>query len=70
MRIKSKKNKKNQDYGSKDEIENKLKFNKKKLRIKIRNQNIKGQTLNTIKIWIEGQNCKEKLNSQKNPKQK
>ena len=50
MRIKSKKNKKNQDYGSKDEIENKLKFNKKKLRIKIRNQNIKGQTLNTIKI--------------------
>jgi hypothetical protein len=49
MGIKSKKIKKNKDYGSKDEIENNF-FFLKKLRIKIRNQNIKGQTLNTIKI--------------------
>jgi hypothetical protein len=37
--------KKNQNYGSKDEIENKLKFDKK-----AKNQNIKGQTLNAIKF--------------------
>ena len=59
------KSKKNQNYGSKDEIENKLKFDKK-----AKNQNIKGQTLNAIKFWIEVQNGKEKPNSQKNPKQK
>jgi len=57
--------KKNQNYGSKDEIENKLKFDKK-----AKNQNIKGQTLNAIKFWIEVQNWKEKPNSQKNPKKK
>ena len=28
----------------------------KGLRIKIKNQNIKGKTLNIKKIWIEGQN--------------
>jgi hypothetical protein len=37
--------KKNQNYGSNDEIENKLKFDKK-----AKNQNIKGQTLNAIKF--------------------
>jgi len=43
MRTKSKKN---QDYGSNDEIKNKLKFDKR-LRIKIRNQTIEGRTLNS-----------------------
>lgn len=40
MMIKSKKNK-NQDYRSMNKIENKLKFIKE-LRIKLKNQNIKG----------------------------
>ena len=40
--------KKNKDYGSKNEIENKLKFDKR-LKIKIKNQNIEGQTLNIYK---------------------
>jgi hypothetical protein len=35
---------KNQDYGSNNKIEKKLKFDKKKkLKIKLRNQNIEGQ---------------------------
>ena len=38
--------------------------------IKIRNQNIDGQTLNVIKYWIEGQNWKKKSNSQKNNNKK
>jgi hypothetical protein len=40
---------KNQDYWFKDETENKLKFDKR-----VKNQNIKGLTLNIIKHWIEG----------------
>jgi hypothetical protein len=47
--------KKNKDYGTKDEIEKK---------------NIEGQILYIIKFWIEGKNWKEKSNSQKNLKQK
>lgn len=43
---------KHQDYKSKDKIENKL-YLIKGLGIKIRNQNIKGQTLNIIKLSIE-----------------
>ena len=39
--------KKNQDYIFKDEIENKLKFEKR-----IKNQNYKGLTWNIIKSWI------------------
>jgi hypothetical protein len=42
----------------------------KGLRIKIRNQNIEGQTLNIIKYWIEKQNWKEKSNLQNNPNKK
>jgi hypothetical protein len=44
--------KKNKDYGSKNEIENKLKFDKR-LKIKIKNQNIEGQTLNIYKKYIK-----------------
>jgi len=43
MRTKSKKN---QNYRSKDEIKNKLKFNKK-AKNQIRNQTIEGRTLNS-----------------------
>jgi hypothetical protein len=42
----------------------------KKLKIKIKNQNIEGQTLTIIKYWIERQNWKEKSNSQNNIEQK
>jgi hypothetical protein len=42
---------KNQDYWFKDETENKLKFDKR-----VKNQNIKGLTLNIIKLWIEKRN--------------
>jgi hypothetical protein len=48
----------------------KLKKMIKGLRIKIRNQNIEGQTLNIIKYWIEKQNWKEKSNLQNNPNKK
>jgi hypothetical protein len=42
----------------------------KKAKIKIKNQNIEGQTLTIIKYWIERQNWKEKSNSQNNIEQK
>jgi hypothetical protein len=42
----------------------------KRIRIKIRNQNIEDQTLNIIKYKIEGQSWKEKSNLQKNNKKR
>ena len=48
MRTKFEKKIKNQDYQSRDETENKLKFDKR-----AKNQNIEGLILNIIKLWIE-----------------
>ena len=48
----------NEDYGYKNEIENNLKYDKN-AKNQIKNQNIKGQTLNIINIKLKGKIVKK-----------